>query len=57
MSRLVEVLMRVMVIVNSIAAGVMHFGGHEQRATYMMVLAMFSLLVAMDLERGRYADE
>ena len=57
MSRLVEVLMRVMVIVNSIAAGVMHFGGHEQRATYMMVLAVFSLLVAMDLERGRYADE
>ena len=54
MSRLVEVLMRVMVIVNSIAASVMHFGGHEQRATYMMVLAMFGLLVAMDLERGRY---
>lgn len=54
MSRLVEILMRVMVIVNSIAAGVMRLGGHEQRATYMMVLAVFSLLVAMDLERGRY---
>lgn len=54
MSRFIEVLMRIMVIVNSIAAGVMHFGGHEQRATYMMILAMFSLLVAMDLEGGRY---
>ncbi len=46
--------MRIMVIVNSLAACVMHFGGYEQRATYMLVLAMFSLLVAMDLERGRY---
>ena len=54
MSRFIEVLMRIMVIVNSITACVMHFGGHGQRATYMMVLAMFSLLVAMDLERGRY---
>lgn len=56
MSRLVEVLMRIMVIVNSIAACVTHFGGHGQRATYMMVLAIFSLLVAMDLERGRYDE-
>ena len=56
MSRLIEVLMRIMVIVNSIAAVVMRFGGHEQRATYMMALAIFSLLVAMDLERGRYGD-
>lgn len=56
MSRFIEVLMRIMVIVNSIAACVMHFGGHGQRATYMTVLAMFSLLVAMDLERGRYGE-
>ena len=56
MSRFIEVLMRIMVIVNSIAACVMHIGGHGQRATYMMVLAMFSLLVAMDLERGRYGE-
>lgn len=54
MSRLVEALMRIMFLVNSIAAVVMHFGGHEQRTTYMLVLAIFSLLVAMDLERGRY---
>ena len=54
MSRFIEVLMRIMVIVNSLSACVMQFGGYEQRATYMLVLAMFSLLVAMDLERGRY---
>ena len=54
MSRLIEVLMRIMVIVNSVAAGVMHFGGNEQEAPYMMALAIFGLLVAMDLERGRY---
>ena len=56
MSRFIEVLMRIMVIVNSLAACVMHLGGYEQRATYMLVLAMFSLLVAMDLERGRYDE-
>lgn len=57
MSRFVEVLMRVMVIVNSLAACVISFSGNEQDATYKMVLAIFSLLVAMDLERGRYADK
>lgn len=54
MSRFVAILMRVMVIVDSLVAGALRFGGHEQSATYMMVLAMFSLLMAMDLERGRY---
>lgn len=57
MSRFVEVLMRVMVIVDSLAACVISLSGNEQDATYKMVLAIFSLLVAMDLERGRYADE
>lgn len=57
MSRFVEVLMRVMVFVNSLAACVISSSGNEQDATYKMVLAIFSLLVAMDLERGRYADE
>lgn len=46
--------MRIMAIVNSIAACVMQFAGYEQRATYMWVIAIFSLLVAMDLERWRY---
>lgn len=54
MSRFIEVLMRIMAIVNSIAACVMQFAGYEQRATYMWVIAIFSLLVAMDLERWRY---
>lgn len=54
MSRFIEVLMRIMVIVDSLAACVMYFGGYEQRATYMWVLAVFNLLVAMDLERWRY---
>lgn len=54
MSRFMEVLMRVMVIVNSLAACVISCSGNEQDATYKMVLAIFSLLVAMDLERGRY---
>lgn len=57
MSRFVEVLMRVMVFVNSLVACVISSSGNEQDATYKMVLAIFSLLVAMDLERGRYADE
>lgn len=52
MSRFIEVLMRIMVIVDSLTAVAMHFGGREQLATYMMTLAIFSLLVAMDLERG-----
>lgn len=54
MSKLLEVLMRIMVIINLTEASVMYFGGNEQRATCMMVLAIFGLLVAMDLERGRY---
>lgn len=54
MSRFVEVMMRIMVIVDSVAACVIHFGGDKQEAAYMWVLAIFSLLVAMDLERGRY---
>lgn len=50
MSRFIEVLMRIMAIVDSLAACVMHFTGYEQMATYMWVLAVFNLLVAMDLE-------
>lgn len=57
MSRFVEVLMRIMVIVDSVVACVIRFGGDKQEATYMWVLAIFSLLAAMDLKRGRYADE
>lgn len=53
MSMLIGVLMRIMVIVDSLAACVMHFTGYEQMATYMWVLAVFNLLVAMDLERCR----
>lgn len=57
MSRFVEMLMRIMVIVDSVVACVIRFGGDKQEATYMWVLAIFSLLAAMDLKRGRYADE
>lgn len=54
MSRFVEVMMRIMVIVDSVAACVFRFGGDKQEAIYMVALAIFSLLMAMDLERGRY---
>lgn len=46
--------MRVMAFVDSLAACVASSSGDERDATYKMALAIFSLLVAMDLERGRH---
>lgn len=51
MSRFVAALLRIMVTVSLLIAIAMHHNGYEQDATYMAVLTVLNLLIAMDLER------